>query len=132
MSAPDESLRRTERLLKSADYQRCYRTGRRLYGALVNLHCCENDGEGPRLGITASRKVGKSVVRHRLKRQIVEVYRRWPKRRSLPALDLVVHLKPGAGDLGFHDLRDEVERLLERARSGSPHRSRYRRRRRHR
>lgn len=127
MSAPDESIRKTERLLKSADFQRCYRTGRRLYGALVNLHFRENGGEGPRLGITASRKVGRSVVRHRLKRQILEVFRRWPERRSLPAVDLVMHLKPGAGELEFGELKSEVERLLKHARPGSVRQPRHRR-----
>lgn len=123
MPAPDESFRKTERLLRSADYQRCYRTGRRLYGAAVNLHFCHNDAASPRFGITASRKVGKSVVRHRLKRQVLEVFRRWPGRRRLPDLDLVVHLKPGAGEFEFAELRAEVERLLSRVHSGRRHRS---------
>ncbi|MCB1033995.1 MAG: ribonuclease P protein component [Acidobacteria bacterium] len=116
--APDESLKRAERLSRSAEYQHCYRSGRRLYGTAVNLHFRESENGGPRLGITASRKVGKSVVRHRLKRQIREVFRRWPHRRQLPAVDLVIHLKPGAGDLSFRQVRSEVEGLLGRLRSG--------------
>ena len=66
----------------------------------------------PRLGITASRKVGKAVVRHRLKRRIKEIYRRWQDRGQLPASDLVVHLKPEAGKSDFPALRSELLRLL--------------------
>ncbi|HEX4964896.1 MAG TPA: ribonuclease P protein component [Thermoanaerobaculia bacterium] len=103
---PEHKLRRR------ADYLRCYRTGRRRHGSLALLYFVPNQLEGPRLGITASRKVGKAVVRHRLKRRIKEIYRRWPHRSELPALDLVVHLKPEAGGSDFAALRSELLRLL--------------------
>lgn len=63
------------------------------------------------MGITASRKVGSAVVRVRLKRRIREIYRRWEERASLPALDLIVHLKPEAGKSDFVSLRQELTRL---------------------
>src|SRR6476660_6874100 len=99
--AHDERLRPAERLRRRADYLRCYRTGRRRHGSLAILYFVPNQLEGPRLGITASRKVGKAVVRHRLKRRIKEIYRRWPHRSQLPALDLVIHLKPEARESDF-------------------------------
>ena len=40
-----------------------------------------------RLGITASRKVGNSVVRHRLKRRVREVFRRFEGRDSMSVFD---------------------------------------------
>lgn len=52
------------------------------------------------------------MVRHRLKRRIKEVYRRWKDRGKLPALDLVVHLKPEAGGSDFRTLRSELLRLF--------------------
>lgn len=64
------------------------------------------------MGITASRKVGKAVVRQRIKRRIREIYRRWPGRGGLPALDLVIHLKPEAGKSDFRGLRSELLRIL--------------------
>jgi len=51
-------------------------------------------------------------VRQRLKRRIREVYRRWQDRGRLPALDLVIHLKPEAGKSDFPGLRAELLRLL--------------------
>jgi len=62
--------------------------------------------------------VGQAVVRHRLKRRIKEIYRRWPHRSQLPALDLVVHLKPEAGGSDFPALRTELLRLLSGLREG--------------
>ena len=109
-----ERLGSQHRLRRRADYQRCYRTGRRLHGPLATLHFVPNQLEHPRFGITASRKVGRAVVRQRLKRRVREVYRRWSRRRQLPPLDLVVHLKPAAAQASFEELRRELLRLLGR------------------
>ena len=101
-----------ERLRRRADYLRCYRTGRRRHGSLAILYFVPNQLGHPRLGITASRKVGKAVVRQRVKRRVREVYRRWTGRSSLPAVDLVVHLHPPAGTAEFSALRTELVALL--------------------
>lgn len=71
-----------------------------------------NEGLGPRLGMTVSRKVGKAVVRQKVKRRIREIYRRWPRRQELPSLDVVVHLKPAVAAASFDELRRELERLF--------------------
>jgi ribonuclease P protein component len=65
------------------------------------------------MGITVTRKVGGAVVRHRVKRRVREIYRRWEHRRRLPALDLVVHAKRQAGEADFEALRSEMIGLLE-------------------
>jgi ribonuclease P protein component len=108
-----ERLRPRERLLRRADYLRCYRTGRRRQGALVALYLCPNPLGHPRIGITASRKVGNAVVRHRLKRWIKEIYRRWPGRQGLGGIDLVADLKPQAGKARFGAVSLELLGLLE-------------------
>lgn len=113
-SSKGEGLGREQRLRRRADYLRCYRQGRKRHGSLASLHFHPNEIREARLGITASRKVGKAVVRHKVKRRIRDIFRRWPQRNSLPALDIVVHLKPIAGTSDFSSLRQEVERLLAR------------------
>jgi ribonuclease P protein component len=101
-----------DRLTRRQDYLRGYRRGRRRHGPYAILYSVPNEHDHPRLGITASRKVGNSVVRHRLKRWIKETYRRWNGRAALPPLDLIVHLKPAARQASFEELRGEVQRLL--------------------
>jgi ribonuclease P protein component len=110
--AAGERLLPEEKVRRRTDYLRCYRTGRRRHGSLAIVYFVPNQLGFPRLGITASRKVGKAVARQRIKRRIREVYRRWQDRGKLPALDLVVHLKPEAGKSDFHGLRSELLRLL--------------------
>jgi len=113
-SAAGERLPRAHTLRRSADYLRCYRRGRRLGGPLARLHYAHNDLDHPRLGITASRKVGNAVVRNRLKRRVRETFRRWPGGQTLPPVDVVVHLLPPAKDASFAALRGELIRSLER------------------
>ena len=110
--AAGQRLTSEERLRRRTDYLRCYRTGRRRHGSLAIVHFVPNQLGHPRIGITASRKVGKAVVRHRLKRRIKEIYRRWQDRGQLPALDLVIHLKPEAGKSDFPALKAELLRLF--------------------
>ncbi len=111
-AAAPQGLGRADRLRRRADFQRCYRAGRRRRGELVLLYAHANQLAHPRLGITASRKVGGAVVRNRLKRRVREIYRRFPQRRELPPLDLVVHLQPAAALAVFAALRGELEGLL--------------------
>ena len=109
-----ESLLPEERLRRRADFVRCYRQGRRRHGPLATLHVVESKDSpgGPRLGITVTRKVGGAVARHRLKRQIREIYRRWDQRRQLPSCDIVVHVKPSASRAEFGELQKEIQRQL--------------------
>lgn len=111
-----------ERLRRRADYLRCYRTGRRRHGSLAILYFVPNQLGHPRIGITASRKVGPAFVRHRIKRRIKEIYRRWNERGNLPALDLVVHLKPEARGSDFPGLRADLMRLFAGVLPGQPRR----------
>jgi len=111
--APEgETLPRRERLRRRTDFLRCYRRGRRRRGAHLILYAHPNELGHPRLGITASRKVGTAVVRNRVKRQVREIYRRWSERSQLPALDLVVHVQPTAPTVAFAELGSELRGLL--------------------
>ena len=109
-----EALLPHERLLRSGDFLQCYRRGRRRHGSLVTLYFLSTEPERgyARFGISVSRKVGGAVVRNRTKRRIRECYRRWSERRRLPAVDLLIHVKPPAAQADFSMLRTEVLRLL--------------------
>jgi ribonuclease P protein component len=70
-----------------------------------------NDKHETRLGITVSGKVGNSVVRNRIKRQIREFFR--CRRAALPpATDFVIIARKSAADLARICLTDELERAL--------------------
>ncbi|MCH7666007.1 MAG: ribonuclease P protein component [Acidobacteria bacterium] len=108
-----ESLPRAQRLCRREDYRRCYRKGRRNYGSHLTLYFIDNRCGHSRIGLTVSRKVGRAVVRVKLKRRFREIYRRWPQRKELRPLDLVVHAKASSATATFGELeRDLVQGLL--------------------
>ncbi|MEM9290439.1 MAG: ribonuclease P protein component [Acidobacteriota bacterium] len=113
-----ESFQPAHRVRRREDYLRAYREGVRLFGRFSTLHVSKKQDGGARLGITASRKVGKAVVRQKLKRRVREVFRRLPERGTLGNRDIVVHLKPGAGEASFDQLAVEMTTLLKRAGRG--------------
>lgn len=112
VSPPGERLCRHHRLHNRAEFSRCYRFGRKKHGSLASVHFHPNDRQDVRLGITASRKVGCAAVRHRLKRRVREVFRRFEGRDGMEPMDVVVHLKVAASSASFRSLADELERLL--------------------
>jgi ribonuclease P protein component len=68
----------------------------------------------PRLGLVVTRRLGKAVKRNRVKRLLREFFRR--HKTELPAVDLVIMAKKGAAVLGYHQVEEELGRLLFRAR----------------
>ncbi len=109
---------RSSRLLKSQDYARLSRRGRRRSSSeFVILSEVEPDSPGrshvePRLGLSTSRSVGNAVVRNRIRRQVREWFRK--ERDKLPAsLDLVVIARKRAADLESREVFRSLDRLIE-------------------
>ena len=65
----------SEYLKKNKDFQIVYRNGRSCANRLLVMYVHPNGREKNRIGISVSKKVGNSVVRHRLTRLIRESYR---------------------------------------------------------
>ena len=65
----------SESLKKQEDFSRVYRSGRSKANHLLVLYVLPNELGSNRLGISVSRKVGNSVIRHRITRLIRESYR---------------------------------------------------------
>lgn len=65
----------SESLKKNRDFQTVYRKGRSYANKLLVMYILENDQQKNFLGISVSKKVGNSVIRHRVKRLVHESYR---------------------------------------------------------
>lgn len=64
-----------ESLRKNEDFRTCYRDGRSYANRYLVVYVRENGLGTNRVGISVSKKVGNSVVRHRIKRLVHESYR---------------------------------------------------------
>ncbi len=69
-------MKYSESLKKHKDFQHVYKKGSSYANKYLVMYVLENQTEGNRLGISVSKKVGNSIVRHRLTRLI---------QRELPA-----------------------------------------------
>lgn len=116
MTHPAEALPKTKRVAKRRDYLKTYETGRKLFSRFVILFFAANELEHSRIGVTATKKLGKANVRNRLKRWTREVYRRQRGPFGLDdrRLDIVVNVKPNAREASFADFRDDLARALQR------------------
>lgn len=67
----------TDPIRKNRDFKRVYSKGKCISGAVVVVYYLKNArlGSKNRLGITVSTKIGKAVVRNRVRRIIREAYR---------------------------------------------------------
>jgi len=101
-----EGFPRTARVRRRREYLAIGRTGQRRHTRHFVV-LSESRGDASRLGITVSRKVGGAVVRNFVKRRVREIFRRHPE-RLLAGHDVVVIVKPGAGQLSFAEIAGEL------------------------
>ena len=105
-----------DRIRKRREYQRVYDQGRKISSRNFTLFLLENDLRRPRLGITATRRVGGAVQRNRAKRLLRDWFRK--VRQDLPAVDLVVNVKEGIHRLTLEGLSREMETKIRRSGPG--------------
>jgi ribonuclease P protein component len=77
-----------------------------------------NEGQGLRLGITVTKKIGNAVVRNRMKRRFRALARELLAVHGLPDTDHVLIGREGGVERDFALLRDELVAALGRARDG--------------
>lgn len=85
----------SESLKKNNQFQFVYRNGKSFANKLLVMYVIENGLEINRIGISVSKKVGNSIVRHRVTRLIRESYRLQEEIFN-SGLDIVIVARPGA------------------------------------
>jgi ribonuclease P protein component len=107
--------KRDQRLRSAADFLRVREVApRALAHRLVVLYVAPNELERTRVGITVSGRVGKAVVRNRVRRRLREALR-----SRLDALetgvDVVVVARPSSASASWAELCQALDVLLGRA-----------------
>lgn len=100
----------SESLKKYGDFQRVYKKGRSYANKYLIMYILEQDTQRNRIGISVSKKVGNSVVRHRITRLIRESYR-LNEQKFVRGLDLVVIARPGAKERNFFEIESALLHL---------------------
>ena len=97
----------SENLKKNSEFQKVYREGNSYANRYLVMCVRKNHLDKNRLGISVSKKVGNSIVRHRLTRVIREIYR-LQEERFLKGLDIVVIARVQSRDKNYR----EIEKAL--------------------
>ena len=103
-------MKYSESLKKNRDFQMVYKEGKSLANRYLVLYVKENGLEKNRLGISVSKKVGNSIVRHRLTRLIRESYRLQEDMFN-SGLDMVVIARASAKGKGYQEISSALMHL---------------------
>lgn len=103
-------MKYSESLKKNRDFQNVYRKGRSYANRFFVMYVLENHTEKNRIGISVSKKVGNSVIRHHLTRLIRESYRLHEDMFN-SGLDIVVIARSTARDISYHETESALLHL---------------------
>ena len=106
------SYKFSESLKKNYDFQQVYRKGKSFANKYLVMYVLENNMDKNRLGISVSKKVGNSVVRHRITRLIRESYRLHENIFN-SGLDIVVIARNSASSVSYHEIESALLHLAK-------------------
>ena len=102
----------SESLKKNSDFQRVYNSGKSYANKYLVMYVLENNKNINRLGISASKKIGNSVVRHRFTRLVRESYRLHENIFN-SGLDIVVVARKSAALVNFEEIESALLHLAK-------------------
>ncbi len=101
----DARYRPQDRIRKRSEYKVVYDRGRRISSGSFVLFVLRNAVGRPRLGITATRRIGGAVQRNRAKRLVREIFRR--HKADIDSVDIVVNARAGLPGANYARLEAE-------------------------
>jgi ribonuclease P protein component len=107
----EHTLKKGERLLKTNEYQKVRKGGRRHVTAGFIIHVLPTERGRARLGLSVSPRTGGAVRRNRIKRLLREFFRL--NKPALPASsDILISARKGASARDYKDVEKELRFLL--------------------
>ncbi|HIZ60065.1 MAG TPA: ribonuclease P protein component [Candidatus Dorea faecipullorum] len=100
----------SESLKKNKDFQTVYKKGKSLANSYLVMYILKNETQRNRLGISVSKKVGNSVVRHHLTRLVRESYR-LSEEHFQCGYDIVVIVRTSAKEKNYHEIESALIHL---------------------
>ena len=97
---------------KNEDFQKVYHSGKSYANKYLVMYVRKNESETGRLGISVSKKVGNSVVRHRIARLIRESYR-LNVSKFHSGWDIVVVARQGAKGRNYFEINSAMLHLAK-------------------
>ena len=102
----------SESLKKNYEFRYVYKNGKSYANKYLVMYVVENNTDKNRLGISVSKKVGNSVVRHRITRLIRESYRLHENIFN-SGLDIVVIARNSASEISYEETESALLHLAK-------------------
>lgn len=109
----EQKFTKKERIRSRTEYTEIFNQGKKTYSSNLIIFCRANGENYTRVGITASRKVGKAVVRNRVKRFLREYYRQH-KSYFATSYDYSLVVRQGFSQLPKKKADEQLAALLKR------------------
>ncbi len=100
----------SDSLKKNSDFQNVYNKGKSFANKYLVMYVLENGSANNRIGISVSKKVGNSVIRHHITRLIRESYRLHEDMFN-SGLDIVVIARVSAKNVGYREIESALLHL---------------------
>lgn len=102
----------SESLKNNQQFRFVYNNGRSYANKYFIMYVKENGLDKNRIGISVSKKVGNSVVRHRITRLVRESYRLHESVFN-SGLDMVIIARPAAASIGYEEAESALLHLAK-------------------
>ena len=103
----------TVSLKENSVFRRLYYKGTSAGNRYLVVYCRRNGSNISRLGLTVSTKLGKAVVRNRMRRRLREVYR-LQEHDLLPGYDIVIVARSAALEADFLKLQSAFRHAADK------------------
>ena len=103
-----------ERLRKNMDFKNVYKKGKSIADKYIVIYFLRNNMDITRVGFTASKKVGKSVIRNRARRLMKESFRNLSKDIK-GGYDIVFIARARIKDAAYNDVEKSMVRVIKKS-----------------
>jgi ribonuclease P protein component len=106
-------MKNTVSIVKNKDFRRVYSRGKYYVDNLLVIYVIKNKLKYNRLGIVANKKVGKAVLRNKVRRLIRENYRLIEDRVE-KGYDIVIVSRVKASKSNYYDIKKSIVKLFDK------------------
>ena len=103
-------MNKTVSIKLNREFRFLYKRGKSAVSPVLAIYAKKTKNTSNRIGITVSTKVGKAVVRNRVRRRIREAYR-LNEHSFIDGCDVVIVARVRAASVSFHEIEKNLLRL---------------------
>ena len=103
-------MKYSDSLKKNHEFQFVYKNGKSYANRYLVMYIKENGTDQNRIGISVSKKVGNSIVRHRVTRLVRESYRLHEAMFN-SGLDIVIVARKSAASVRYEEIKNSLLHL---------------------